>query len=151
MVFLSLLFITLNLVALFKGDLFYKSKYKSDEYTLKQHEGSLTEEESKEYEVRILLSFILIILLAIMQITFYLNALFIDQLKFYTTIMIAILITNILFNAIKNKKTKVENDQDLEELKKRMYSLKKHSFKQKVRALLHICYFSYAFYILVLY
>ncbi|PPB12985.1 hypothetical protein [Brevibacillus laterosporus] len=150
MVFLVLLFITLNLITLFKGDLFYKSNYKAKEFTVKQYEGNLTEEETKDYGIRIFISLILSIAWVITQISFYLNALFIDQLKFYTTVMIAIMITNILVNVLKNKKSKVENDQDLEELKKQMYSLKKHTFKQKFYALLCICYFAYAFYVLVL-
>ncbi|AYB37668.1 hypothetical protein [Brevibacillus laterosporus] len=150
MVFLVLLFFTLNLISLFKGSLFYKSNYKAYEFTVRQYEGSLTEEETKDYGIRIFISFILSIAWVTTQIIFYLNALFIDQLKFYTTIMIAVMITNILVNVIKNKKSKVENDQDLEELKKQMYSLKKHTFKQKFHALLCICYFACAFYVLVL-
>ncbi|TPG68566.1 hypothetical protein EEL31_08575 [Brevibacillus laterosporus] len=150
MVFQALLFITLNLITLFKGDLFYKSNYKAKEFTVKQYEGNLTEEETKDYGIRIFISLILSIAWVITQISFYLSALYIDQLKFYTTVMIAVMITNILVNVLKSKKSKVENDQDLEELKKQMYSLKKHTFKQKFYALLCICYFVYAFYVLVL-
>jgi hypothetical protein len=149
MLFLSLLFITLNLFTLFKGSLFYNTNYKIKEFAIKQYENKLTEKEIKDYGIKVLFSFLFALAWVITQITYYLNALFIDQLKLFTVVMIALMITDFLVNTLKNKKSKIENDSDLEEFKRQLYSLKKHSFKQKVYALLCIVYFSYSFYVMV--
>jgi purine-cytosine permease-like protein len=149
MLFLSLLFITLNLLTLFKGSLFYSTNYKIKEFTIKQYENKLTEEEIKDFGIKVLFSFLFALAWVVAQIIYYLNALFIDQLKMFTIIMIAVMITEFLVNTLKNNKSKIENDSDLEDFKKQMYSLKKHSFKQKVYALLCIAYFSYSFYVMV--
>jgi hypothetical protein len=148
MIFLSLLFITLYLASLFKGNLFYNSAKQSIELEIKKFEGTLKHGQYNEQITKLIPIFLFQIIWVILLIVFYLFALEIEQMKYLTLIMIAYVVFNVVKNIVKKKSHKTDEEK-IEFLKRELYTMKNRTFKGTIINALHLFYFCLAFYTLV--
>lgn len=148
MILLSLVFITLYLAAIVKGSLFYNTYKLTYELEIGKLDGTLSENDLKDKAIKVLIPVLFAVGWVVSLIAYYLYALNIPELKWFTLVMIGLMVVNFV-KSITSKK-KAENDlEKLEEAKRKLYTVKKRTFKGTVMNLLSLIYFCAAFYVLV--
>lgn len=148
MILLSLVFITFYLASIIKGSLFYNTYKASYELEIGKLDGTLTDDELRDKAIKVLIPTLFAVGWIVSLIGYYLHALNIPELKQFTLVMIGLMVVNMVHSITSKKKT--ENDlEKLEEAKRKLYTVKKRTFKGTVMNILSLVYFCVAFYVLV--
>lgn len=145
MMFLTLFFIFLSLVGLFKGKLFYNYGLENAQYEIEKAKGNKVEPPSDLVAKSILLIFFVLFYLISLAI-YIVKAIYLDPYIFPTVIYVLFQMVNLLISSSTNKKDLTTEEGRVLYL---IQAKKKHSFKGKIVNLIHLSFFVYIFLILV--
>lgn len=153
MLFWTLVLITFTLIKFIKGGFFKDTIIKTAELTVKENEPETTDKEKKalqEEAFKIGWTYMLFgICLLIVYISYLLNAIYLDPLKYPTIIMIAWIMLAFIKGVVSKKL-----DLSIEENRKiylaKAYLTGRRTLRGTIYNLLFLVYFGYIFYLLVL-
>lgn len=152
MLVLTIIFLTYNLIRLFKG----KPCFETGRKLCLQQIELFTSNEDKKKELqnemiipslKILITFMTLI---IFKFIYLVSALKTDIFRYPTLILLGLSILSVVYNAIKKDKKDLTTEHGREKYKEKIYSLKKYSFLYFCQCLVYIVYYSYMFYIITL-
>jgi len=150
LLFWTVIFFTLSLILLIRGNIFYNSPIKIGELTIKKFECSNDNRViNKEFEtasLKLMFPMLFYAFLVICEFIYFIYAINIDIYKYPSIFIMLFFVLNIV---LRYKPAKKIEDIGVDEFRKILYKTKKYTFRGFIYQIIYMSYFSYIFWILV--